>query len=659
MNSYKFMRESVRVPQLLSSQLESLYSSFVQSRSKNYCDIQRACDEWFNFYKGKADFADLESLFSIKDDFRNKIESLQVKKFTMYVNDVYQEFKQTQPEFGNLDSLVNLVDFIVDFYEKNFVYETNNIYAYYESKVNSYVVLSFYYTKIKNIVDFAKIAIENGRRQKSIISERNYSNVSSNVAFSLELQNIGQIGNRVITETNDDIVNIGDSHVSIERYNGTFESNITLTKLKALGVKEADSKEEPFDNGAGYDFLRKTCENLEMDKQNLETVLDKLKSDYKKLKLEYTELKHIRNTQVKKIESLTLEVQEYKDENRTLKDQINNVNTRMCNLFCETQELKDIKTEFIELETKYSIELIQGRNRIDAAVEAVKLLTEQEKEALMQSHQKDLKRCNQIIDNLENRLEAELQKVRLVYEEKMDMMTRDHNKSLNKLRTEVCMLTSENENLKNQLEAASKSRLAESNQTNVFMKTIAELESDLKTKEAQIIGSYQPNKISQDKQLQTSFHDETNRDNKEWPKPNKMILEKLKHNYLTYISSTAKKTMKNASNLKSKSENKSMTHSINVNLVDNAINKPIDEITEKDITIRAQSLRKLNKEINTMKQVIKSINKQVSLKHLKGKNKMPLININPEESCRHFIKKYSVVCTVKRSNNNPHLHTKQ
>lgn len=641
------MRESVRVHQLLSSQLESLYSGFVQSRSKNYCDMQRACDEWFNFYKGKSDLADLESLYSIKEEMKNKLESLQVKKFTMYCNDVYAEFKKNQTEFGNIEYLVNLTDFIADFYEKNFIYENNNVYAYSESKVNSFVLLSFYYSKAKNILDFAKLTIDHGRRQKSLNSDRNFSNLSSNIAFSLDLQNIGQIGNKITNDAQDELAN-EDLHESIERYNGNFESNITLNRLRKLGLKETESKDEQIENTEGYDFLRKTCENLEMDKHNLETILDKLKSDYKKLKTEYQELKHIRNNQVKKIESLTLEVQDYQEENKTLKDQINNANSRMCVLFCENQELKNVKQQLIEVETKYNIEIIQGRKRIETAVESTKLLMQQEKESLENAHQKDLKQCNKIIENLEIKLESELQKLRLGYEDKMDMIIRENNADMKKLKSDICTLTTANENLRYQLEAASKAKLADSSVTYEFRKIIADLENELKLKEAQLIEDAKIEKIRMDKELQTSLLTEFRTDKKFIAKPEKSVMDKLKVNYLAFLSSSSKKTAKNDSQVKCKSANKSLNQHVDINLQESPDSKSKKEQVSIRKKVRTQSLSKLNKEIQTMKEVIKSINRQVSLKHMKGKTKITTVTINPENSTHQFVKRYSVVCKVKR-----------
>ena len=644
------MREGASVPQLLSSQLESLYSSFVQSRTRNYCDMQKACEEWFNFYKGKADLADVEVLYSIKDEIRNKFETLQVKKFTMYVNDVYQEFKRSQTEHSNLEYLVNLSEFLAEFYEKNLVYETNNMPAYNESKINSYVLLSFYYSKVKSMLEFARITVDTGKRQKSLNFDKNFSNLSSNVALSMEIQNIGHMAQRIITDANDDIINMGDLTDSIERYDGTFESNVTLNKLKPQGLKEAEGKDENCGNDEGYDFLRKTCDNLELDKHNLELVLEKLKTDYKKLKSEVVELKQTRNQQVQTIESLSLELQEYKEENSRLKEQVNTGNTRMCNLFCENQELKKVKEDFVELETKYNMEVIQGKARIESAVESTKLMMEQEKEALVRSHQKDLKNCNKIIDNLEKRLETEMQKVRTTYENKLAVVAKDHSKGINKLKTEVCILTSENENLKSKLDELEAERQNQLNVIQTRLNASAKIENNAEDPKLSNTGDIEAMKALNDKALQTSFNDDKQTEKKQINQPSSSFLSKLKKNYLCYIADTNKKADK-VQGTKSKSENKSMTTDLHNDIAGSNPNNTTEESRKKGIKNRANSLKQLNKELKTMKEVIKSINNKVSLKHLKLKTKPAPVANPTSQTPVQFIKRYSVVCRVKRSMN--------
>ena len=89
-------------------------------------------------------------------------------------------------------------------------------------------------------------------------------------------------------------------------------------------------------------------------------------------------------------------------------------------------------------------------------------------------------------------------------------------------------------------------------------------------------------------------------------------------------------------------------------MIDSNKSQILETGVERNSKKRANSLKMLNKELKTMKDVIKSINKQVSLKHLKVKHK---IKNNTNDPSPNFIKKYSVVCHIKRSvKNQPETH---
>lgn len=599
------MADSIKVPQLFSDQLESLYSTFVQNRSKTYKEIHKATDEWFYFYKNKANAKEFEELSNIKQDHVTKLETLQRQRIGLTINDFFQLYKNKHSEYGSFDYLMGVVDFFIEFFDRNFSQERSEFYHYTEDKINSFVFMFFFKDKLKNIVEYTKETVNNVQKRVRTNKSHDDSRSNSNVFFnlqdqsdriSLDLNNLHNSTHRLVTESNDMVLT--DCHNPVPK----SESNVTLNRLKALGLRDLEIRSRLEENLSQNDFMRKTCENLEISRHDLDIKLRQMEVRYNKVKNELFKEKGENLKSVKKIESLTMETKMLLEENKELKEKVNSANSKLCNLFTEIEKLKDIKEKYLSLQSNYNIENVRNQTKLNEALDSIKNIAIKEKQELMK------------------RYEETLLQEREKNKNNIEEVRKEYSAKLHKLNTEVCVLSNKNENLLRELDELYKrdkehfTRIKElENKLDSIRSTDAKVILLTNKSEENVMNSIKASYLKTESNIGFKLNEVAAIKPKKFKSDSKKLKpDKSKKSVkVSKLSKFAQNSRFSKTGVENKTVNKKKT------------GKQSKSKTKKDDTMirkRAKSLKKINKELETMHKVINMINKRVSVKNI-GKRK--------------------------------------